>query len=504
MIQKNRRKNFLSEANNRLSASIAVALAFLFYIAIIVVPGSSVLKDPDTFWHIRTGEWMINSGQFPVVDLYSYTSAGERWISPEWLSEILLFLAYKIGSWRGVVVLSALAIATSVGVISFYLLHYVRFSVAIGWAALTALALSSHFLARPHVFSYVLLSAWLVILLETYDRSPFRPPIPILVLLMVLWCNLHPSFTLGLFLLFVFAGYSCVGEIIRRRYVECRLPVFLVLVVSFSSLLNPYGISPTLLTLDVVHYHFALRYISEWASPNFQSDKIHLVMLVGLFSAMAGLGLQLKGPRLIAFAAVTYLGMSHTRGLTTFFLLAPLILARPLSEQIAWCRAEDVGDGRLPGRTVKPDPILLFVRRRHVAIPSILLVLASIATATSWRYVTVRPDESIAPKEAIEFVRKEGISGNVLNSYAFGGYLIFSHIPTFVDGRMLPFSDDFIRRFAGAIALDDINDSFKLLEDYYVRWTLLLPGEPLVKALAESKSWDKVYADEHAIVFVRR
>jgi hypothetical protein len=118
--------------------------------------------------------------------------------------------------------------------------------------------------------------------------------------------------------------------------------------------------------------------------------------------------------------------------------------------------------------------------------------------------VTVYPDKSIAPKEAIDFVKKEGIGGNVLNSYAFGGYLIFSHIPTFIDGRMLPFSDDFIRRFAGALALTDISDSFKLLDDYNIRWTLLLPGEPLVKALADSKSWDRKYADEHAVVFVRR
>jgi hypothetical protein len=277
-----------------------------------------------------------------------------------------------------------------------------------------------------------------------------------------------------------------------------------VFAVASASLVNPYGLSVALLSLDVVHYHFALRYISEWASPNFQSDRIHLIMLVVLFSAMAGLGVRLKGPKLIAFIAVTYLGMSHTRGLTTFFLLAPLILARPLSEQVAWCRAEDTSDGQLPGRTVKPDPVLLFVRRRFLAIPAIFLLLAAIATAASWRYVKVHPDASIAPKEAIDFVRKEGISGNVLNSYAFGGYLIFSRIPTFVDGRMLPFSDDFIRRFAGAIALTNINDSFKLLDDYNIRWTLLPPGEPLVKALAKSKSWDERYADQHAVVFVRR
>ena len=487
-----------------MSASVAGTLSMLFYVAIILVPGASLLKDPDTFWHIRTGEWIIDSWRFPVVDSYSYTSGGQRWISGEWLSEILFFAAYKFGGWHGVVALSAAAIAGTIGIISFYLLRYLRLSLAIAWAALTALAISSHFLARPHVFSYVLLSVWLIILLETCDRDRFRPPAVILAAMIVLWSNVHPSFTFGLFLLCIFAGWNCLEKVLQRRYAECRWPVFVIFIVASASLVNPYGFSVALLSLDVVHYHFALRYVSEWASPNFQSDKIHLIMLVVLFSGMAGLGIRLNGPKLIAFIAVTYLGMTHTRGLTTFFLLVPLILARPLSAQVAWCRAEGSVEDRLPDRTARPDPVLLFLRRRFLAIPSVFFLLAAIATAASWRYLKIHPDASIAPKEAIDFVRKEGIGGNVLNSYAFGGYLIFSHIPTFVDGRMLPFSDDFISRFAGALALTDINDSFKLLDDYKVRWTMLLPGEPLVKALAESKSWDKRYADEHAVVFVRR
>src|SRR5438132_269815 len=119
-----RREHTLSVANNRFSASIAATLAFLFYVAIIVVPGSSVLKDPDTLWHIRTGEWIFDNGQFPVVDFYSYTSEGRRWISGEWLSEIFFFLAHRFGEWHGVIVLSAIAIAASVGIICFYLLRY--------------------------------------------------------------------------------------------------------------------------------------------------------------------------------------------------------------------------------------------------------------------------------------------------------------------------------------------------------------------------------------------
>ena len=82
---------------NRFFVSTAIAVFFLFYSVMIVLPGFSLLKDPDTLWHIRTGQWILDNAQFPVVDFYSYTAAGKRWIAGEWLSEILFALAFNIG-----------------------------------------------------------------------------------------------------------------------------------------------------------------------------------------------------------------------------------------------------------------------------------------------------------------------------------------------------------------------------------------------------------------------
>lgn len=493
----------MSQTNIRLSVALTVSL--LYYVEILIFASSSLLKDPDTLWHIRTGQWILDNWQFPTVDLFSYTAAGQRWISGEWLSEIIFLFAYNTGQWHGVVVLTTVTLSAIVGVLCFYLLRELRLSVAIGLVALTALAISSHFLARPHVFSYVLLVIWLTILLDSYDRGIFRPPLFALIFMIILWANLHPSFTFGLFLLGIFAGYYCFEKIMQRKYAECQRPIFVVFAVSLASLVNPYGLFSALTTLELFNYHFALRYISEWVSPNFQSDKIHLLLLVGLFSAIAGFGVRIKGPRLIVFAAVTYLGLTHTRGLTTFFLALPVILARPLSAQVAWCRPADVNnDLSLCGRVEKPDPVLQFLCKRFVAIPTICLVLAVFGTAVSWRFKNVGPDKSIAPKAAIDFVRKAEIKGNVFNSYAFGGYLIFSNIPTFIDGRMFPFTDEFIQKFAQTIAINNLDNALKVLDDYNVRWTLLLPREPLTKALAGSKSWKKIYADEYAVVFARR
>src|SRR6185369_4559302 len=76
-------------------------LVSLFAVAICTalawVP--KVLGDPDTYWHIAAGEWILDHRQIPLVDPFSYTFAGQPWTAHEWLSEVLLALAFRAGGW---------------------------------------------------------------------------------------------------------------------------------------------------------------------------------------------------------------------------------------------------------------------------------------------------------------------------------------------------------------------------------------------------------------------
>jgi hypothetical protein len=494
---------YVQPANN-LSTSAAVAMFFLFYSVIIVLPGSSLLKDPDTLWHIRDGQWILENARFPVVDFYSYTAAGTRWIDGEWLSDVFFALAFDIGQWRGVVILSAILIAAVIGILSIYLLQNLRFSVAIGWTAVTAFAISPHYIARPHLFSFMMLLVWLIILVEAYDKGDFKPSIPILAILIILWANLHGSFTLGIALLFVFSGYFCWESFLQGKYSRCWRTFLMFLIVCLSALLTPYGIFSALMTLETFNMKIPFQYIGEWKSPDFQVYQPFLVLFVGLFGAIAGLGVRLRGPRLIVFSMMLLLGLSHIRGLLMFFLVAPIILARPIRARSVWWRATRFTNPNSSESAGAVDPIPNYFQVRPIMIPAICLVVAALATVYSWRYTNSGPPGSVAPQSAIDFVKQSGISGNVFNSYNFGGYLIFSGIPTFIDGRTPPYTDEFLRRYFDAVSLRDINEAFQLLDEYKVRWVLLEPGQPLAKAVARSASWDEVYSDKYSVVFVRR
>ena len=486
--------------------SVAVTV-LLFYFSIMLPFSQSLLNDPDTLWHIRTGQWILDHTQVPTVDFYSYTAVGKRWISTEWLSEIFIALAYKIGEWRGVVILSTLVCAAIVAVICFYLVQYLRFSVAIAWTTLTAVAISPHFLARPHIFSYIVAIIWVIKLLESYDRGDFKSSLPTFCVLMVLWANLHPSFTFGLSLLGVVVGYSFCEKLIKQNYLGCKDEVIVVIIVGLCALVTPYGIFSALLTFQAMSMKYALQHVAEWHSPDFQQSRILLFLIVGLLMAVAGLGVRLRGPRLIVFGMLLILGLSYTRGLTMFFLLTPIIFARPLADCASWFRS---AQHILIPQTAEPrtaadasDPVLLYLHKRSKMIPAIFLAMAVLVTAASWHQIEMGPPASAAPKAALDFVTKAGITGNVFNSYNFGGYLIFKGIPTFIDGRAPPYTDDFIREYFDAEGAADIKSSFRLLDRYKVTWVLLLPKDPLAKALTESDQWNEVYSDKYSVVIVR-
>ena len=489
------------QSNSRFYLAAALAVFFICY-ALLLLLDPFLLQDPDTFWHIRTGQWILDHAQFPTVDFYSYTASGKPWISKEWLSEIFYAAAFKLGDWRAVTILAVTACAASIGILCFYLLRHLRFSVAIGLTALTVAAITPHFFARPHVFSYVILVIWMISLLNAYDYDDFNlPSLFALAPLMILWANLHGSFTFGLALLYIFAGFCLYQNIVRQNYPRCGRLLVAASVVSVCALITPYGIAPAFVTTKLMSMRFALSRIGEWRPPDFQDLGLHLIYLVTILLAIAGLGIQLRKPRLIAFGLIAAVGLSSFRGLMMFFVLVPIIMARPAGS-IWYLAPQSFGTNNSESDNPS-DPILKFLQKRSIGLAACCMVLAVLSTVWTWWRQDILPRRSIMPTAAIELIQRANITGNVFNSYDFGGYLIFSSIPTFIDGRTELFGDAFLRKYVDAVNLVDINSAFELLDEYKVTWVVLRPKDPLAKALAQSALWEVVFSDDYSVVLVR-
>jgi len=76
----------------------AGAVVYLFLLSI----GEILLRDADSFWQIKVGQWIVDHGAVPYADIYSFTRFGEPWILSSWLSQVLYAIAYgaRIGPGR--------------------------------------------------------------------------------------------------------------------------------------------------------------------------------------------------------------------------------------------------------------------------------------------------------------------------------------------------------------------------------------------------------------------
>src|SRR5438128_10535621 len=52
-------------------------------------------QDPDFWWHLRIGRWMVEHGRLPSSDIFTFTATNHVWTDHEYLTEILMWLAYS-------------------------------------------------------------------------------------------------------------------------------------------------------------------------------------------------------------------------------------------------------------------------------------------------------------------------------------------------------------------------------------------------------------------------
>src|SRR5213594_4750488 len=164
-----------------------------------------LFHDSDTGWHVRNGETILSTTAVPRADHFSYTRAGAPWFAWEWLSDVVFGVSHRFAGLPGVALIAALAIAVSVSGAAYLSLSLGGnpFFTAVATVLLLGTT-SMHWLARPHVFSWILALVFLGVA-ERERRGTAGRVLYLLPLVAVLWANLHGSFLLGPAILFIYA-----------------------------------------------------------------------------------------------------------------------------------------------------------------------------------------------------------------------------------------------------------------------------------------------------------
>jgi hypothetical protein len=465
-----------------------VLLSMIFVLAV----RQSVSLDPDLWWHLKTGEQIIDTHRVPHVDDFSFTKQGSEWVAHEWLSEVIIASIYRLSGFVGLIFSFSLVIVIAL------LTTYRRcdgrpYAAAIA-ILLAAAASSPLFGIRPQMLTLLLASVY-ILLLERFNPKEQSRRLWWLAPMMLLWVNLHAGFALGLVLI----GLYICRALLDGEWDQLKPLVIILLICTAVVPVNPNGFRMFSYPYETLTSPSMAAFIQEWASPNFH-EVTYLPLLILLLSLFAVLALSPRRPRLgeVFLVLITALGaLRSVRHIPIFALFAAPVFAKHL-----WAIATQRGWARLlTAEETRPTAFKLLI--------NVVLLIAPLALGV-WRLwffaAHQRYYESIRnPVAAVEFFKSQHLPAPIYNRYGWGGYLIYKLYPeyrVYIDGRADVYGDAF---FTEAMqTYDGLNDSHKSLDKYGIKTVLIDPNAPLTTVLRTDTNWSKIYEDPQAVIFLRK
>ena len=353
-------------ANSGLFTPAAMPLVVGAGVYLVLLPmGARLLNDPDTYSHIAVGRWIIENRAFPTADPFSHTMGGAPWAAFEWGSQLLLYGTHALAGWSGVIVLATAAIAAAFGLLTYFLRRHLTPATTAILVLAALILLIPHMLARPHALVFPFLVAWVGMLLRAAETE--RPPPWWLLGLMLVWANLHGSFTFGLLMLGPIA-LEAVWRVpaARRRQAFWRWAGFGVLAI-LAGAMTPYGPELMLVTHRTMALGDVLKITGEWQAQDFTKlGAFEILLLGGLGFALSG-RLTLPPLRLLVLLGLIHMALAHVRFADLLGLLGPLVIAGPLARQF--------------GTIVPPDEWSARFDPRSAIVAAVMVLAATLSLA---------------------------------------------------------------------------------------------------------------------------
>lgn len=459
--------------------------------------GSRPLSDPDFWFHLKTGEYIFQTGKIPTTEFFSFTNYGKPWIAHGWLSGLFFYIVYsRLGAYCLTFIFAILT------VIAFWLVFKRARNchpLIAGLATLLGVASVLPTIGvRPRVFTLLLASLFLSVLTD-YARKGHGRAIWFLVPLMALWVNLHGGFLIGLAIIVAtIIGIPldawATGQPIREFLPRLRLLGVVLLGCLLAGLINPYTVGIYVQAIRVMSSPVFTDVVIDWVSPNFHQSNMMALMLLILLT-IAGFALspqRVKPSELLIFLGTLYATLKAQRHMAIFALVASPLMARYLQN---WLASTSFGADLLRERRS--------FSIRWASVFSVLLLLPLVVVFAKLKSSVYSPPSQEAlhvPVKAVEFLKENKITGRTFTDpNLWGAYLLWAlpSNPVFIDGRDV-YPEPFVKEYANIVSGN--SDWREPFDRYRVSIAMLKSDSILVRELQEA-GWPKIYEDKMAVVF---
>ena len=460
-----------------------------------------MFQDPDTLWHIATGDLQRQAEQFVYHDPWSFTAGSTMWYNASWLWDVIFSIIYEHTGWLGVGIANSVILATTISALFVLCMrrsgHGIAAFIII---VMTLMLFPSH--TRPLQLSML----WLTLvygLLEAVSRQQMdRRWLWVIPPLMVLWANIHGGFLAAFLLL----GIYGLTALISKDWSLFKRLLMVGITALLATSINPYGpvfiYQYIMMAMDPMN-----RVLEEWKPLSLHMDNamhyIYVVLFLGLF-VWRRVSMSLN--EILCIGIWLLLGLSSVRHMPIFCIVSAPIASAMLASLMKPAQQT---------QTIHPwiarcsAYVTAQINQRHrwrwglLLIPLMVGIYAS-PTVSQWNgnaYYSPVLDLS----EELDYITSHYADRHMYNDYALGGHIIFQSRgtpPVFIDGRSATaYPNHIIRDFAAFVYLED--DWEERFARYPIDAILLHLSHPHVEPLKAHPNWRRVFSGKNAVIFER-
>ena len=470
---------------------------------------STEIADTDFWWHLKTGQYLMQHHSLPIPDPFAYTTAIIARAHPEearmrnfnlaheWAAQALMYIVYLIGGFPLIVLVRATLLSGMCALSGFLSARFSNsFYIGIVAAFATASIAVEFRSDRPALLTFFLVALFITLLELRYTLWA----LPALALL---WANSHGGFFLAWVVLLAYCIETIPAGPLWKPVADRRkLWIVTACAIAISGV-NPNGFT-VLSTLALYRHSAMTATLFEWHRPYLWGPPYAFDIL--LYTSVAALIVSWRKVRPAHWALfIAFAGASLTafRNIPLMGFFAPVVISAYLAP-------------RIKDAIPKFQPML---SRTVPSLASAALAIAIVAGVFAGRFFQLRVAQWTIPAGAADYLIANHITGRMFNTWSQGGYLIWRLWPqekVFIDGRALSESlnrdyQQILNNLPGPVD-QVVGRRAELLDRYGIQVVVMNSIEwisgglfPLTTALGrpESKEWQLVYEDAQALVFLR-
>lgn len=500
-------------------------IAFILVALCAFALGMKQLREPDVWWQLLAGRWMLEHGAVTHTDVFSYTMQGAKWINVKWLYEVIIAFLEK-GLGPEAVLLLQSVVNVAIVWLLYKTIRLVSSStsnvLAVVVSLIAFLAISEYRMAgRPEMVSHLLCTAYLYLLWRN-PRFEWKYLLP-LIPLQCLWANMHEGYPVGLVILATATAGSFMSYLLNKEKLVLQQTgrIAAVFVLSLLAVLcNPNGIVLWQQPFEIYRQVWANKYTTElYSYADIQYWTIQAKLHIGILALVS------------AYWATQLLKAIKQKQLKQFLspVLAGYLLMIPLFAYLSLTANRNIPFAQIvliPSLPIALSCLLTVSRlsaikllntiaEKAAVIAIVVTVLFYVAIVSNkWYAFTKSPNKygiHVAmlnnPTGAADFIKQNNIKGTAFSDYFISSYLLWSNYPDFksyIDLRDLDvfpakFFDDYFSIYQQPSKFAELDKKYNF--DYVVLSTSQLGNVQF--NLYWGKDYNLIYVDPVASIFLK-